>query len=82
MPDRRVLLMNPYVVILTAEDGTVSVVGPFGARHRAENWADSVDGEAQAVMLESPAAARAELTEQDRWVPLSRAQRRVRSATP
>lgn len=80
MRDGGVFLMSPWVVLLTAEDGTVSVVGPFGAKHRAENWADSVDGEAQAVMLESAAAARAELAEQDRWVPLTRAQRRVRSA--
>lgn len=73
--------MNPYVVILTAEDGTASVVGPFGAQHRAENFAGSVDGEAQAVMLEPPAAARAELTERGLWSPPSAAARRVRSAT-
>ena len=68
--------MNPYVVILTAEDGTVSVVGPFGADYRAENFADSIDGEAQAVMLESPAAARAELAERGLWSPPSAAARR------
>lgn len=70
-----------WVVVLTADDGTIAVVGPFGARHRAENWADQVDGEAQAVVLESPTLARAELAERDLWVPSTAQQRRRASVT-
>lgn len=70
--------MNPWVVILAADDGTLSVVGPFAARHRAENWTEHVDGEATAVMLESPADARAELASSGRWAPPSAAARRAR----
>lgn len=70
--------MNPWIVILTADDGTATAVGPFGARHRADNFADSVDGEATAVMLETPASVRAELTERGLWAPPNGAARRAR----
>lgn len=70
---------SPWAVAITAADGTLSLTGPFGFRHRAEHFAESVDGiDARPLELEAPAKVRDELRHAGNWTPPNSETRRRR----